>query len=365
MPAVIPTPASVLVEDDPFTRIVGVVLDPDTARERIEAYSDFFSHDLPDFEGWVSDLRKRLGRLYPARVRLAADEEAWSAGLAEAEVAIAEGRRVGTAELARAPRLRIVQKFGTITSNIDEAACAVRGVHVRTLRRRANMACAEHALGLMLALARRICATDGLVSIEQLRAAGYAPRMFDRRHTANSNWARIPGLRTLHGATLGIVGLGEIGRELAVRAAACGMQIVYCQRRRLDPDEETRFGNARYADLDALLAAADYVSLHLPSSAATARFIGEAQFSRMKPGAILVNVSRAELVDRDALLATLAGGRLGGYATDTPYGEPGDAADPLLEFGNVIVTPHIAAQPRFNALSDFEEMLTGIDAALA
>ena len=92
--------------------------------------------------------------------------------------------------------------------------------------------------------------------------------------------------------------------------------------------------------------------------------IGRHEFDRIKPGAMLVNVSRADLIDRTTLIDALRAGRLGGFATDLPYEEPGRDDDPLLACRNVIITPHVAAQPRFNALADFEELLLNIAQAL-
>jgi phosphoglycerate dehydrogenase-like enzyme len=97
--------------------------------------------------------------------------------------------------------------------------------------------------------------------------------------------------------------------------------------------------------------------LNLPGGDATRGIIGRRELAIMRPGALLVNVSRPELVDRATLLEALADGRLGGFALDVPYEAPGRADDPLLGFRNVIVTPHLAAAPRFNALGDFEELL--------
>ncbi|MGQ0524269.1 MAG: 2-hydroxyacid dehydrogenase [Betaproteobacteria bacterium] len=368
MPSPVPsmgeTRPVLVVEDDPFTRIVQVVLDPEVEPGRVAAFASFFSHDVPDFSGWLSSLRPRLENLYPARVRLVASQEALQDFLPAAHAAVVEGLAIGAGELARAPLLRVVQKFGVITTNIDQAGCAARGIPVLALRRRANMACAEHALGMMLALARKIGATNGLISEGRLREAGYAPGTYDRRHTANSNWARITGIRTLVGARLGIVGLGEIGRELAVRAAACGMRLLYTQRRRLDPRDEAHYG-ATYCTLEELLPTCDFISLNLPGNPTTRGIVGRRELDLIKPGAVLVNISRADLIDRTALIEALRAGRLGGFATDLPYEEPGRDDDPLLGFRNVILTPHIAAQPRFNALDDLEELLLNLDRALA
>jgi lactate dehydrogenase-like 2-hydroxyacid dehydrogenase len=137
------------------------------------------------------------------------------------------------------------------------------------------------------------------------------------------------------------------------------MRIVYTQRRRLAPEEERRY-HAAYASLDELLAASDCVSLHLPGGAATRGLIGRRELEMIKPGALLVNVSQPQIVDRAALIDALASGRLGGFALDVPYEEPGRADDPLLGFRNVIVTPHLGASPRFNSLDDFEELLLNL-----
>jgi len=353
----------IVVEDDPFLRIVGVALDPDTSPERIAAFADFFAHDLPDFAGWLARVRANAAAIWPAQVRLVASAEAFRGNLAQADAAVIEGYPLGAAELAAAPRLRVVQKFGTITGNIDLAACAARGIPVLTLRRRANIACAEHAFALMLMLARKLNRVTGRISVDQLRAAGYAPTTYDRRHTAGSNWARVGGLSLLHGTTLGIVGLGEIGRELAQRAAAFGMRILYHQRRPL-PETEARQWHAEYRALADLLAESDWVSINVPGNASTRHMFDRAAFARMKPGARLVNVSRADIVERGALHDALASGHLGGFALDPLYEAPGRADDPLLAFDNVVVTPHLAAQPRFNALDDFADLISQLNYGL-
>jgi len=128
---------------------------------------------------------------------------------------------------------------------------------------------------------------------------------------------------------------------------------------RLAAHEEQRY-QATYCKLDELLANSDCVSLHLPGGAATRGVIGARELALMKRGALLINVSRPDLVDRAALLEALAAGNLGGVALDPPYDEPGHADDPLLRFRNVIITPHLAAAPRYNALDDFEELLVNL-----
>ncbi len=252
-----------------------------------------------------------------------------------------------------------MQKYGFTTRNIDSHACEAAGVKVLTIRRRANISTAEQGLTLMLGLARQLTRNANLISVEQLKNAGYSPTTYDRSHTPNGNWARIPGMVTLFQRQLGIIGLGEIGRELALRAIALGMRIVYTQRTRLPSDVEQQY-QASYLPLEELLATSDCVSLHLPRGPATINFIGERQLSVIKPGAFLINVSQPNLVDREALRRALASGRLGGYGLDTFYEEPGDPNDPLIQFPNVIVTPHLGGSPRWNSLDDIEEVIVSL-----
>lgn len=352
--------AVLAIENDPFLRLIGVILDPATPAGRLAAFADFLAHDLPDFNSWLNSLRDRLHRLYPARVILAETQEELHIALRDADIAVIESLPFAAAELAAAPKLRAVQKFGSITRNIDTAACSARGVAVMTLRRRANIACAEHAMMLMLGLSRQLQRTINRIGPESLRAAGFNPRTYDRKHTANSNWARVPGIRLLHGSTLGIVGMGEIGRELAIRAAAFGMSVLYHQRTPLPAEDAARY-DALHSDFDTLLESSDWVVICLPGNDNTRHLFDAKRIARMKPGAGLINISRAEIVERTALVAALRAGTLGGFALDPLYEAPGRDDDELLQFANVLITPHLAAQPRFNALNDITDLLIGIE----
>ena len=211
----------------------------------------------------------------------------------------------------------------------------------------------------MLDIAKKLHITHGLLSMEQLQAAGYQPKMYDRRHTGNSNWARIPGIRMLYESTLGIVGFGEIGRELSIRAAALGMRVLYWQRTPVPAAEAAVYG-AEYAPIESMLAQSDFVSVQLPGNASTRHILDRGRIAQMKPGCILVNSSRSDLIERAAVLDALASGHLGGFGLDTPYDEPGAADDPMLAYPNVTITPHTAAQPRTNALKDLGEMMIGM-----
>jgi phosphoglycerate dehydrogenase-like enzyme len=349
-----------VVENDSFLRLIQVVLDPSAPEERIRAFAHFCKHDTPDFKGWCDAIRAQARNIYPSDVHLVDNQAELLAHAACASVIVVEELTVGEQELAAAgSSLKFVQKYGFTTRNIDSLACEAAGVKSLTIRRRANISTAEQGLTLMLGLARQLTRNANLISVEQLKTAGYSPTTYDRSHTPNGNWARIPAMVTLYQRQLGIIGLGEIGRELALRAIALGMRIVYTQRTRLATDVEQQY-QASYLPLEELLATSDCVSLHLPRGPATVNFISERQLSVIKPGAFLINVSQPNLVDREALRRALASGRLGGYGLDTFYEEPGDPNDPLIRFPNVIVTPHLGGSPRWNSLDDIEEVIVNL-----
>lgn len=352
-----------VVEDDVVLRLVQVVLDPTCPAERCAAFADYMRHDLPDFTGWIGDLRCQLGPLYPATVRMVADQASLHEALPQADAVVVESLTLGPTELDMAPKLRLAQRFGTNLANIDTVACRARGIAVRALRRRTNIAVAEHAFALIAALAKKLNRIDKLVTPERLVAAGHPPASFDRRHTARANWGRISGLMTLHGATLGLFGFGEIGREMARIARGFGMRVLYTQRTRLDAEAEAT-AEISFATAEELVAASDVISLHVPLNETTRGLIDAATFSRMKLGALLINTARAPIVDRDALVDALRSGRLGGTGFDVLYAEPTAEDDPLLAFDNVILTPHLAGGSRLNGLADMAEMLGGIASIL-
>jgi phosphoglycerate dehydrogenase-like enzyme len=353
----------IVAEDDPFTRLIQIVLDPATPPERRSAFADFMSPDEPDFEGWCERVRAAAGAIHPAEVRMVTSEAEMRANLGDADALVVEGFRVGSDDLAAAPRLRAVQKYGAVVRNIDTTVCAARGVKVLTLRRRANVSCAEQTFALMLALARKLHRLIGLVTVERMNAAGLPLKPFDRRHTPGANFARVGGLRPLQGATIGIIGLGEIGREVALRAAAFEMRILYFQRTRLPEAEERQFG-ASYRPLPALLAESDWIVPQVPRTPATRGMIGRAELAHARRGACIVNVADAAVIDRDAVIEALRAGRIGGYALDPLYQEPMREDDELLRLDNVILTPHMGGSPRFNGLNDLEDLITGPARAL-
>jgi phosphoglycerate dehydrogenase-like enzyme len=347
----------ILIESDHFLKIIPVILDPETSQEHARAVADFFAHDMPDFLAWCERFREEIPGLYPARVEFGEDQADFDAKLADADAVVVESFQVARPALARTKRLRAVQRFGAAITGIDVEACKERGIGVLTLRRVVNVAVAEQVFALLIALSKQIMAFNHVVTAEQLRAAGYPVRPYDRRYTGASNYGRIPGLKTLHGSTLGIVGLGEIGREVALRANAFEMSILYHQRNRLAPLDEMALG-ARHVSLHELMANSDHIVVQLPLNDSTRGIIDRKALAAVKPGAILINAARAHLVDQDALVDALSSGRLAGLGMDVGYEEPADPDDPLLKFdkGHVILQPHLAIGDRRNGLDDLRQL---------
>ena len=353
----------IVAQDDAIIRSAQVILDPDTDPDRVAAIADYYSVDLKDFDGFLSKIRGTADGLFPASFEMVDNQESFREAIKDADATILETFIVGEEELAAAPNLKIIQKFGVDLRNIDLDACARHNVVVKPLRRRVNVAVAEHAFALMMALAKKIVSTEGRLDEDSLRDAGYAPKMYDRRHVAAANWARVGGLVTLQGSTIGVLGLGEIGRELAERAKAFNMDVIYYQRNPVPADVEAAL-SARYVSFEELLAQSDFMTIQLPLTPATEGMIDAAAIARMKPGAFLVNISRAAIVDRDALIGALESGRLGGAGIDVHYKEPGDADEPLKNFDNVVLSPHIAVASRMNGAADMEELVANLTEAV-
>jgi phosphoglycerate dehydrogenase-like enzyme len=346
----------ILVEEDHFLKILSVILDPHTPQAHKNAIARFFAHDVPDFEGWCERLRARIPGLFPSEIIYVDGQADLAAAISDADAVIVESLRIDAPMLAHARRLALVQKFGVLTRNIDLAACSAANIPVQTLRRVGNIAVAEHAFSLMATLAKQICEYNHVVTRPALEARGLTIR--DRSpYIGYSNPAGIPGLKTLHGATLGIIGFGEVGREIARFAAAFEMKTIYFQRTRLAATEEAALGVA-YAPLRDLLAQSHYAIVQLPLNQTTRDILGRDELGCARPGMILVNVARAELVNHQALVEALDSGRIGGFALDVGYSEPTATDEPLLRFksGNVILTPHTAIGARQNALLDMETM---------
>ena len=223
-------------------------------------------------------------------------------------------------EILRAlPRLKVIAVHGVGVNHIDLKTAEELGIAVCNAPGGNARSVAEFTMGLLFALARQIPQADRLVK--------------------QGGWGPVVGCR-LGGRTLGIVGLGQIGKEVAVLAGCLGMKLLACGRTQ-DREFTTRHGIA-WVSLEELLAASDFVSLHLPGTPETKGLIQAPQLAQMKRGAYLLNLGRGELINEDDLLASLESGHLAGAALDVFRQEPvGDS--PLAKLPQVIATPHNAS----------------------
>jgi phosphoglycerate dehydrogenase-like enzyme len=270
-----------------------------------------------------------------------------------ADALVTKAAAVDASVLAAAPRARLVQKYGGREDGIDLHAAGAAGVTVATMPLRGCIAVAELATTLILALSKQLVAAHRATAEGGYRALGLTPEPTSQRKFA-FQWMKLPHLLEVHGRTLGIVGYGEIGTEVSVRARALGMDVLYTKRNRLPAAIERRLGVV-YRPLDDLLAASDFVVLSLPHSPESDRIIGARELALMRPDAYLVNIARGPLVDEPALVDALSSGRLRGAGLDVFVEEPVPYDNPLLALDNVILTPHIGGGTggaRVNQMSD-------------
>jgi D-3-phosphoglycerate dehydrogenase len=219
-------------------------------------------------------------------------------------------------------RCRIIARYGIGVDNVDLAAATKAGIVVTNVPDYCIDEVSDHALALLLALARHIAAADGAVKTGAWDVVAHA------------------GIRRLRGQTLGLLGFGRIAKALASKVQPLGMKVLVCDPY-LDPATIARYG-AEAAGFDKLLVEADAISIHVPLTPETRDLIGERELARMKPSAFLINTSRGGIVNEQALAVALKENRLGGAALDVLSGEPPPADHPLRQAPNIILTPHLA-----------------------
>jgi len=233
--------------------------------------------------------------------------------------------RIDEEMLDMAPQLRMIANFGVGYNNIDVKAATSRGIMVSNTPGVLTDATAELAFALILAASRRVVEGDRMV--REGRFQFWAPMLFLGREVT--------------GKTLGIVGLGEIGKAVARIAKSFHMRILYYQRHQLDPAEERELA-VEYADLKTLLMTSDIVSLHVPLTEETRHLIGEKELSHMKTKSFLINTSRGPVIDEAALVSALKEGKIGGAGLDVYEHEP-SLTPGLTELDNVVLLPHVGS----------------------
>jgi len=225
--------------------------------------------------------------------------------------------------LNAASRLKVVSRHGIGVDSIDLKAATDSGIVVANTPRVNTTAVAEHTIALMFAILRKIPEAD--LSLKSKRWEGL----------------KFVG-EEFAGKKLGIIGLGAIGKEVAKRAKAFGIDILYTRRRGSDADLEKELGLS-FAPLETLLSESDIISIHVPLTPDTKGLIGRKEIALMKKGAYIINTARGGIVDSDALAEALRSGRIAGAAVDVFDTEPPDFSSPLFNVEKIIMTPHIGA----------------------
>jgi glyoxylate reductase len=257
--------------------------------------------------------------------------EPWSkaelmARLGEAEALICQlTQRVDAEVLGAGPKLRVVANVAVGYDNIDVAAATARGIAVTNTPGVLDDSTADFTWAVLLATARRVVEGDRLV-----------------RRGEWTGWDLMLMLGAdVHGKTLGIFGLGRIGRKVAERARGFGMRVLYHSRTRLAGEEESALGG-EWATKERILRDSDFVTLHVPLNAETRHFIGARELEQMKPTAYLINAARGPVVDEAALVAALEKKQIAGAALDVFEEEP-RVHPKLLMMENVVLAPHMAS----------------------
>ena len=281
-------------------------------------------------------------------VRWRSDDDAWRAELAEIDGIYAYAHVTVSAELMDdIPRLKVISNFGVGCDHVDLAAAQERGIPVGNTPHVLDGATADITFALLLAGARNIVKGDHF-------ARGPDFLEYDPSFMLGQE---------VHHQTLGIVGLGNIGYQVARRARGFDMTVLYHNRNR-NPIAEADLG-ARYVALDELLAQSDFVALNTPLTDETRGMIGARELGLMKESAVLVNAARGAVIDHDALLDTMRAGKLHCAALDVTEPEPLPRDHPLLALDNIIVIPHLgsATEQTRQAMSDLSvrNLLAGLE----
>ena len=258
---------------------------------------------------------------------------------AGAHVLIVRNKTIDAALLTSiGDQLKLVIKLSHWPIGVDLEACEERGIRVKMLPQLGCIAVAEQAMALILACARRIIPShQGVVTGAYLQL-GLTPAVTTERSFA-FKWLPVEPFE-VYGKTLGIIGFGEIGKELAVRANSFGMDVCYYKRLPL-PSETESMLHARYCNLDELLQISDFISLHAPHTKETYKLLGKDQFIAMKRTAYVINTARGGEIDEDALVWALESGEIAGAGLDVFTEEPVPFDHPLLKLDNVVLSPHI------------------------
>ncbi len=333
-------PIVLFAEEDTLFRLMETALNHTASPQAEKALHYFFGEDIREPVDYLKGLRSSLG--LPADIKgvVCEQKDKLEEFLEDADFLVVERPSITRDMLKRCRgRLKLVQKFGSDYKEIDIVAAKEMGIPVAKLLRVSAISVAEHVILLILSLARNI-----------VKAHQAAVARGDAKDGSKSegppkalfNWGRVPNIQRIYGKTLGLIGFGEIGQEVAWRAHALGMKIHYYQRNRVDKGTEKKV-DARYIPtLFQLMERSDFVSVHVPYGPPTEKIITYEVLSHMKPSAYFINTSRGGLVDEKGLYRILAEKKITAAALDVYRWEPVPTDSPLLGLDTVVWSTHNA-----------------------
>ena len=274
----------------------------------------------------------------PERLKKFGEVTSDSSALASADVVLVRSKTKCTKEyIDQAPNLKLIIRGGVGTDNIDKEAAKAKGVQVKNTPKASSPAVAELAFALMLAIPNKLIEAHNT--------------------TKEGKFLKSEIKRTeLLGKTLGLIGVGRIGTEMAKRARAFGMKVIGTDK----VVSQSEFVELK--PLDEVLAKSDYLSLHTPLTDETRGMINKAAIAKMKDGVAIVNTGRGKCIVEEDMVEALKSGKVKAYATDVWYSDPPDPACPLLTAPNVIMAPHLGASTKENLLRIGDEVVELLEA---
>jgi phosphoglycerate dehydrogenase-like enzyme len=327
-------------EEDNLFRLMEASLNRIVSPRIEEMLHYYFGENIGHAADCLTNLSTSLGLPITIRGMVCDQEDRLETLITEADYLVVERTSVTRRILEKGRgRLKFIQRFGSGYGNIDIAAAREMRIPVANFLRLTTISVAEHVMLFIIALARnfmrghqaavaRLRATDGS------RSEGPPRTLYD--------WGRVPNIQLVNGKTLGIVGVGEIGLEVAKHARAFGMKLRYHDQRRLPKSVEENAGTQYVPTLDGLMAEADFVTVHVPYGPSTEKMFTYEVLSRMKPGAFFINTSRGGLVDEEGLYRLLSEKKIMGAGLDMHRWEPIPSDSPMLRLDNVLWSTHNA-----------------------
>ena len=349
-------------EEDTLFRLMETALNRTLSPKVEKALHYFFGEDISKPVAYLKNLLASIGLPPTIKGIVCVEEGKLEQLLPEADFLVAERTPITREMLKQCRgRLKLVQKFGSDYKEIDIVAAKEMGIPVSKLLRVSTISVAEHVILLILSLARNIVKAHQAAVARRDAKDGSKSEGPPR---ALFNWGRVPNIQRIYGKTLGLIGFGENGHQVAWRAHALGMKINYYKRNRVEKSIEKKVDAQYVPTLFELMERSDFVSVHVPYGPPTEKMITYEVLSHMKPSAYFINTSRGGLVDEDGLYRILSERKITAAALDVYRWEPVPIDSPLLELDNIVWSTHNAGGAPEFMLEETRDVLQNIGRVL-